>query len=115
MSVPPGSSTRTVRRRAPDVPHGSNAEPRASTPRFRFTIGQLMVVVLVSGLAMAPVAMYRQQARIELIVATVGFETIGLPTLTTLLLLANMEPGRARTRMIMLLCLTPVLLILAAF
>ncbi len=67
----------------------------------------------IAGLAMAPVAMYLQKSRIELIVATVACETIGLPVAVTLFLMATMEPGKERTRLIVVLCLTPTLLIVA--
>jgi hypothetical protein len=81
--------------------------------RPRFTIGQMMLVILVIGLALAPIEMILRHTDPRMIAALLGFETIGLPTLVTIVLMATMEPGRARTRLIVLLSLLPVLLVLA--
>lgn len=95
--------------------HPTTAGPRNRGFALRFTIGQLMLVILLTGLAFAPVAMYRNRAPVELIVATVAFETIGLPALVILVLVATMDPGPVRTRRIVVLSLVPVLLIVATF
>src|SRR4051794_12956403 len=91
------------------------ADTRSKGFALRFTIGQLMLVILLTGLALAPVSMYRQNASIELIVVTVAFETIGLPTVAILFLLGMMAPGPERTRYIMILSAAPTLVIIGTF
>lgn len=96
-----------------DAPSTAGTETMRGLPRF--TIGQLMLLVLLTGLALAPVSMYRQKAPIELMVVTIAIETIGLPTVAILLLIAFMAPRPERTRYIVLLSAAPVLLILGVF
>jgi|GEM_PF-3915690 len=76
----------------------------------QFTIAQLMILTLVVGLAMTPLAMVRKHDRIESIVAMVAFETIALPALTMIVLLLTMPPGPNRLRTIVILSLVPTLI-----
>lgn len=73
-----------------------------------------MLVTLIVGLAMAPLAMIRKQSQVEFIVAMLAFETIGLPSLITIILLMRMKPGPARLKTIVVLSLLPTLLIATA-
>lgn len=98
---------------------GRTAPPSVSVGRWksliplRFTISQMMFLTFVVGLALTPLAMVRNHDRIELIVAMVGFEVIGLPALITLVLLLTMKPGPQRLKTILFLSLVPTLLIAA--
>lgn len=92
--------------------------PRAAPSRFsfslRFTIRQWMILTAVAGLAMDPLAMIRKHDRIELIVAMVAFEFIGLPALITIILMSTMKPGPSRLKTIVILSLLPTLLAFTA-
>ncbi|WP_406699850.1 hypothetical protein V5E97_13475 [Singulisphaera sp. Ch08] len=94
------------------------ANPTARRSKFsvplRFTISQLMILTSIVGLAMAPLAMIRKHDRIELIVAMVAFELIGLPALITIILLSTMKPGPARLKTIAFLSLLPTILLTSA-
>lgn len=76
----------------------------------QFTIAQLMILTVVVGLAMTPLAMVRKHDRVESIVAMVAFETIALPALTMIVLLLTMPPGPNRLRTIVILSLVPTLI-----
>ncbi len=80
-------------------------------PRVQFSILQLMAATLVAALAFAPIPYAMRTTELKFIVATAAYEVIFLPVLTSLLALALMKPGPARNRVIVVLCLTPVILV----
>lgn len=76
----------------------------------RVTIGVMMIAIFVVAIALAPISITLRTPRRELIVATAAFEMIMLPVIIALLVMARMDPGKARNRVVAALCLTPVFL-----
>jgi len=70
-----------------------------------------MVLNLIIALALAPAAVVLRTPRLDWIVAMVAYEVIALPVIIMLIVVASVDPGRKRDTIIILLCLTPVIVL----